>query len=79
MRVGNNRVEISISGMGANNYFKKISGIRMVSMNIETDLDEFSNYAIYNSSFTYYVKYDTSNPATLKVFVNGGISCFKIS
>ena len=77
MRVGNNRVEISISGMGANNYFKKISGIRMVSMNIETDLDEFSNYAIYNSNFTYYVKYDTSNPATLKVFVNGELVASK--
>lgn len=71
MRIGNNRVEISISGIGANNYFKKISGIRMVSMNVETDLDEFSNYAIYNSNFTYYVKYYTSNPATLKVFIDG--------
>lgn len=71
MRIGNNRVEITISAMGANNYFKKISGIRMVSMNVETDLDEFSNYAIYNSNFTYYVKYYTSNNATLKVLIDG--------
>ena len=77
MRIGNNRVEISISGMGANNYFKKISGIRMVSMNVETDLDEFSNYAIYNSNFTYYVKYYTSNPATLKVFIDDNLVASK--
>ena len=71
MRIGNNRVEINISGIGANNYSWVFRGIRMVSMNVETDLEEFSNYAIYKSNFTYYVKYYTSNAATLKVMIDG--------
>lgn len=74
MKVGTNAVTVNISGFTSNTYNKKINGIRMVSMSIETDLSEFSNYAVFNTTFQYFVKYYTSNTATLKVLIDGNVA-----
>ena len=73
MKIGTNAVTVNISGFTSNTYNKKINGIRMVSMSIETDLNEFSNYAVFDTTFNYFVKYYTSNNATLKVLIDGNI------
>ena len=43
-----NAITVTIAGFSSK-YTNKINNIRMVSMSIETNLDEFSNYAIFNS------------------------------